>query len=94
LTLFTDERPEQTRRIVQSLAQQYLGRTNGSDRDRTRQRHFALPRLLQPLRVVVPYADRLAELLDCRRVELRRAFPQILSMICLHRIYFAAKGLR
>jgi hypothetical protein len=81
LTLFTDERPEQTRRIVQSLAQQYLGRTQGSDRERTRQRHFALQRLLQPLRVIVPYAERLAELLDCRRVELRRGFPQILSMI-------------
>jgi hypothetical protein len=82
LTLFTDERPEQTRRIIYCLAQHCLGRrANGTDHDRIRQRHFALQRLLQPLRVVVPYAERLAELLDCRRVDLRRAFPQILSMI-------------
>jgi hypothetical protein len=58
-----------------------LGRANGTDHERIRQRHFALQRLLQPLRVVIPYADRLAELLDCQRVELRRGFPQILSMI-------------
>jgi hypothetical protein len=81
LTLFTDERPEQTRLIVQCLAQHCLGRANGTDHERIRQRHFALQRLLQPLRVVVPYAERLAELLDCQRVELRRGFPQILSMI-------------
>ena len=58
-----------------------MGRANGTDHERVRQRHFALQRLLHPLPVVVPYAERLAELLDCQRVELRRAFPQILSMI-------------
>jgi hypothetical protein len=81
LTLCTDERPEQTHRIIHSLAQHYLGRGHGIDRERIRQRHFALQRLLQPLRVVIPYADRLAELMDCGRVELRRSFPQLLSMI-------------
>ena len=45
------------------------------------QRQHALQRSLEGLPVVVPYADRLAELIDSNRVELRRAFPHLVSMI-------------
>jgi DNA primase len=40
-----------------------------------------MQRLLQPCQVVIPFATRLGELLDYKRVELRRGFPQIMSMI-------------
>jgi hypothetical protein len=81
LLLHTDERPEQTRRIVRQLAKAY-GNTNGMEASRRIiLRHHALQRMLQPLPVVIPYAERLGELIPSDRVEVRRAFPQLMSMI-------------
>ncbi len=77
----TDEREEQTRNIVSTLAQRYAGQTSGVDGDRIIQRHFALQRMLEKLQVVVPFAQRLGELFASDRVEARRAFPQLISMI-------------
>ena len=37
--------------------------------------------MLEPRAVVVPYADRLADAIDHHRVEARRAFPHLMSMI-------------
>jgi hypothetical protein len=37
--------------------------------------------MLKPLPVVVPYATKLAEMMDKNRVEMRRAFPHLMSMI-------------
>jgi hypothetical protein len=81
LTLFTDERPEQTKNIIKTLAQHYSGKVSQVNRDRVIRKHHAVQRLLQPYPVIVPYADRLGELLDCRRVELRRGFPQLIALI-------------
>jgi hypothetical protein len=80
LLLHTDEQPNQTRRIISTLAKGYGG-TFQAKADRIVQRHFALQRLLQPLPVVIPYADRLGELFTIDRVEARRAFPQVMSAI-------------
>jgi hypothetical protein len=82
LTLHTDERPEQTRRIVTALAEcAEGGGARATDGVRLRQRHYAIQRLLQREAVVIPYAGRLAAEMDTQRVEVRRAFPQIISMI-------------
>jgi DNA-binding transcriptional ArsR family regulator len=81
ITLHTDERPEQTKRIITVLAERYGGHVSTANTERICQRHFALQRLLEPCTVVIPYAERLAEQLDHQRVELRRAFPQLMSTI-------------
>jgi hypothetical protein len=81
LTLFTDERPGQTKNIIETLAVRYAGAETAADRERILQRHHALQRMLQPIQVVIPYAERLGQLLDYQRVELRRGFPQIMSLV-------------
>jgi hypothetical protein len=79
--LSTDERPEQTRRIVRQLAVAYASGTCTATAERLVLRHHALQRMLEPLPVVVPYAERLGELIRPDRVELRRAFPHLIGMI-------------
>ncbi len=81
LLLHTDERPEQTHRVVRRLAEEACGGTDQGKSERIIQRHHAMQRMLEPLPVVVPYAGRLGDLLSSGRVELRRAFPQLVSMI-------------
>jgi hypothetical protein len=81
LLLHTDERPEQTRRIVRQLAASYT-RGNGSGAtERITLRHHALQRMLEPLPVAVPYAQQLGELIPSDRVEVRRAFPHLIGMV-------------
>lgn len=79
LLLQTDEQAEQTRRILTRLAESHTAPP--ADRDRVRQVRHAIQRLLPQVGVRVPFADRLAELFDCRRVEARRAFPQLLGLV-------------
>ena len=81
LLLTTDERKEQTRRVVSTLAAQYAGKNRSGDAERIIARHHAAQRILQQRPVVIPYAGRLGELFDSDRVEVRRAFPQLMSMI-------------
>jgi hypothetical protein len=81
LTVFTDERAEQTECIVKKQAQHYGGNGACSGKKFIIERHYAIQRLIQPCEVAIPYAARLADLLDYKRVELRRGFPQIMSMI-------------
>jgi len=40
-----------------------------------------MQRMLQPFAVLVPYAERLADAMGSYRVEARRAYPQVVSMI-------------
>jgi hypothetical protein len=79
--LHTDERPEQTRRIIRQAAATYGGAADPAVTDRIIQRHHALQRMLRSLPVVIPYAERLGELFVSDRVEVRRAFPHLMSMI-------------
>src|SRR5581483_6037650 len=51
------------------------------DSDRTRSIHHAIQRLLPRVNARVPFADRIAERFECGRVEVRRAFPQLLALI-------------
>jgi len=78
--LTSDETPEQTRRILSTLAGVYA-RGAVVDRQRIIDRHHALQRMLQPFAVLVPYAERLAAAMGNYRVEARRAYPQVVSMI-------------
>ncbi|MBN2024922.1 MAG: hypothetical protein JW809_19250 [Pirellulales bacterium] len=80
ILLSSDERPEQTRRILSTLASTYA-KGAGGDRQRIIDRHHALQRMLQPHTVVVPFAEALADAMGNHRVEARRAFPQVVSMI-------------
>ncbi len=81
ILLTTDERQQQTRRILTSLAETYGGAAPAVRAERAIQRHHALQRMLQAYLVVVPFAERLGELISHDRVQVRRAFPQLMSMI-------------
>lgn len=77
----TDEQPEQTRRILKTLAasRNIAGGANGVAA--VLQRHHALQRMLKPCPVVIPFASTLADLFPIKRVEARRAFGHLLSMV-------------
>jgi hypothetical protein len=81
LLLTTDERTEQTKRIVATLARGYSGIAHDGVVQAIIDRHHALQRMLQPFTVVVPFAGPLGELLAHDKVEARRAFPQLISMV-------------
>jgi hypothetical protein len=79
--MHTDERAEQTRRIVSQLATAYVRAAAPAAMERIKQRHHALQRMLRQIPVSIPYAERLGEFFASERVEARRAFPQLMSMI-------------
>jgi hypothetical protein len=81
ILLHTDERAEQTRRIVRQLAAGYASVGGTAVAERIILRHHALQRMLTPMPVVVPFAERLGELMPDDRVEIRRAFPHLMSII-------------
>lgn len=81
ILLTTDERGEQTRRIIDRLAAGFSGGADAGQVEEITLRHHALQRMLQPTPVVVPFAERLGELVAHERVEARRAFPQLVAMI-------------
>jgi hypothetical protein len=80
ILLNTDERPDQTKRILTATAAVYSGGA-AVDARSVIEKHHALQRMLEPYPVIVPYAARLADAIDHHRVEARRAFPHLLSMI-------------
>ncbi|MFO0796372.1 MAG: hypothetical protein U0804_02780 [Gemmataceae bacterium] len=80
LLLQTDETPAQTKRIIRALADRHAGGVR--DTARLLKVHHALQRLLPcgtPVRV--PWLDRLADAFQCDRVEVRRAFPQLVALV-------------
>jgi hypothetical protein len=80
--LFTDERPAQTRMILNRLAADSAGHGAGDNgAARTVQLHHAAQRMLRPCGVVIPFAVRLGALVPDCRVEARRAFPHLLATI-------------
>jgi hypothetical protein len=80
LLLTTDERPEQTRKIIGRLAAGFSG-AKAIQREPVILKHHAAQRMLQPFPVVVPFAERLGQLVAHHRVEARRAFLQLLVVI-------------
>lgn len=81
IILGTDERPEQTRRIISKLAAACSGTTKPVDAERIHTLHHAMQRVLEARDVVIPFAERLGDLFQSLRVEARRAFPHLLSLI-------------
>ena len=79
--LHTDERQEQTRRILNTLSSGYEGNGQAGGVNFIVGRHHALQRSLKPFDVVVPFAGRLAQLLPADRVELRRAYPLLMTAV-------------
>lgn len=80
LLLSADERKQQTAHIVNRLADGYIG-TATNNVDMIVQRHHAAQRMLQQRIVSIPFAQQIAKGFDCERVEARRAFPHLMSMI-------------
>jgi hypothetical protein len=83
ISLFTDERNEQTRRVMQRLASGYadVGIDIDTNASRVTNISHAIQRLLLRKEVLVQFAPRLAELLPDNRVEVRRAFPHLVSLV-------------
>ncbi len=80
--LSTDERRRQTKTIMRRLALHASGRLT-SEGPRVVARHHALQRLLERRAIVIPFAERLAEVLEvfADRVECRRAYPMLLALV-------------
>jgi hypothetical protein len=81
LLLSTDERSDQTARIVRWLASDYAGTSSRERAERIVLRHHAMQRMLQRHMIVIPFAERLGDLIPHEQVEVRRVFPQLMSMI-------------
>lgn len=79
LLLSTDESPEQTRRIVTAAAMSAQG--DSPDIGPIVARHHALQRILRRVRVVIPFAKRLAAAMPSERPEARRAIGHALDLI-------------
>jgi hypothetical protein len=80
LLLATDDRQEQTRLVVEKVAERFSG-ASGCDLEWIVLRHHAAQRMLEQRPVVVPFAQRLGELFASDRVEARRAFPRLLVAV-------------
>ncbi|MCI0702275.1 MAG: toprim domain-containing protein [Planctomycetia bacterium] len=79
LLLQTDETPAQTKRIICALAERQVGESE--DTNSIIRVHHTLQRRLPRFAVRVPWSDRLAAEFNCERVEVRRAFPQLLALV-------------
>ena len=82
IMLSTYERRSQTETILKRLATYPSGKVR-SERPRVVALHQTLQRLLERREIVIPFAERLADLFEAftERVEYRRAFPMLLSLI-------------
>ena len=76
LLLHPDESSEQTKRIIISET-----RSSEPDRQTARLRHYAIQRLLRRVSVEVPYRPNLAAMMPHDKVEIRRMFPMLVSII-------------
>ena len=81
ILLSTDERPDQTQRILKRLAAERIPGGWTVDTVRITLRHHAAQRMLLPLPVSIPYAGRLADRFPSKRVEARRMFGHLLHMV-------------
>lgn len=82
IMLSTDERRVQTKTIMRRLALVASGKVQ-TEGPRIVARHHALQRLLERRSIVIPFAERLADVLEvfADRVECRRAYPMLLALV-------------
>ena len=82
ILLSTDERQQQTTTILRRLALHASGKVK-ADGERVADLHRTAQRLLERREILIPFAERLADLFEvfAERVEVRRAFPMVLSLI-------------
>jgi hypothetical protein len=81
ILLQTDERENQTRRILRTLAEGRSSQERFVGKDKIIEVHHALQRALELAEIHVPYAGVLAEHFPTRRVEARRAFKHVISTV-------------
>jgi hypothetical protein len=81
LLLHTDETEEQTEAVLTRLAECGAGEAPCENVRAVLEVHHTLQRLLEPTPVVIPYATDLVKLFPKGRVEARRAFSQLVSMV-------------
>lgn len=78
----TDERSEQTRRIIDNMAANYSGQgMSPEDRQAIIDKHHCLQSLLESIPVVIPFAEQVGQHFPTKKVECRRAFPQTMGMV-------------
>ncbi len=81
LVLHSDERPEQTEKILAAHAKRSSGEMSSERRGEVREEFKCLHRCLAPLQAVIPFANRLAALFPKEPLEVRRSFGHMTSMI-------------
>jgi hypothetical protein len=80
LLLGTDERQEQTRRILDATAAAAAGRGK-PDLDRARAVHHAAQHMIPRADVVIPFAGEVAALYPVRQLDARRHFRHLLALV-------------
>ena len=80
LLLQTDERHEQTARILAATARAAAGQIP-PDAESVRQVHHAIQRMLPRCEVVIPFAEQIARHFKADQVEARRNFPHLLRLV-------------
>lgn len=81
LSVFTNEQSGQTRLILDRLGAALSQGDSGADVARIIGVHHALQRSLVRRKILIPFGAKLAELFPEKRVEARRAFQLLLSMV-------------
>jgi hypothetical protein len=82
IVLHPDESSQQTRAILERLAEERLGgRLSGDERTVRIETHHALQRMLKPMAIVVPFSPLLAQSMSVSNLEMRRGLPLFLSAI-------------
>ncbi len=81
LVLNTDERVEQTERILEQMAAKHGPEAPSLENEHIVNRHHALQGKIEKRVVVIPFSARLSKLFPKERVEARRTFGHVLSVI-------------
>ena len=81
LLLSSDERVAQTKSIIDEIARSASAPGDPDTPDSILALHHAAQRLLRPLDVVIPFALQLKDCLPLERIEVRRTFGHLISLI-------------
>ena len=79
--LSVDESLQQTKAVIRELAKAASNPGDPDEADSIVALHHTIQRLLQPLQVVVPFADELTECLPAEPLEARRSFGHLIGYI-------------